>query len=182
MPVTPNFSLPYPSLTDAPNGPAQIKALADAVDAKFVTVDNPKLGRVATNLITSNSATWSGATKVATNLQVTFTPVAGAVYRAYATFHWQCAAASNQDAMGLVWKAGASIAGTDPIIGTASPRSHPNGTGINYAMCIGEFTAGAAAPHAVGVVGWKPTGDTGASNLFANSTWALNQIYVDRVA
>lgn len=33
MPTTPNLGLPYPGLTDAPNGPAQIQALAVAVDS-----------------------------------------------------------------------------------------------------------------------------------------------------
>lgn len=32
MAVTPNYSIPYPALTDAPNGPAQMQALATAVD------------------------------------------------------------------------------------------------------------------------------------------------------
>jgi hypothetical protein len=31
--VTPNYSIPYPALTDAPNGPAQMQALAAQVDA-----------------------------------------------------------------------------------------------------------------------------------------------------
>lgn len=38
MPVTPNFSIPYPSLSDAPNGPVQMGALATAVDGALVTL------------------------------------------------------------------------------------------------------------------------------------------------
>lgn len=33
MPTSPNYAFPYPSLTDAPNGPSQIGALALQVDA-----------------------------------------------------------------------------------------------------------------------------------------------------
>ncbi len=34
MPTTTNANLPYPSLTDAPNGPLQMQALANALDTK----------------------------------------------------------------------------------------------------------------------------------------------------
>jgi len=33
MPVTPNFNLPYPGLGDPPDGPGQIRALAEQTDA-----------------------------------------------------------------------------------------------------------------------------------------------------
>jgi hypothetical protein len=33
MPQTPDFNLPYPALTDPPDGPAQLQALAEAVEA-----------------------------------------------------------------------------------------------------------------------------------------------------
>jgi hypothetical protein len=38
MGVTTNFSFPYPALTDAPDGPSQIEALAEAVDAELETI------------------------------------------------------------------------------------------------------------------------------------------------
>lgn len=42
MPLTPVYSLPYPALSDAPNGPAQIQALAEEVEAELVRLDgNP---------------------------------------------------------------------------------------------------------------------------------------------
>ena len=37
MGTTTNYAWPYPELTDPPNGPAQIKALADAVDLSAKT-------------------------------------------------------------------------------------------------------------------------------------------------
>jgi hypothetical protein len=36
--VTTHFSFPYPELSDAPDGPSQIKALADALDAELETI------------------------------------------------------------------------------------------------------------------------------------------------
>jgi hypothetical protein len=38
MAVTPNYSIPYPALTDAPNGPAQMQALATQVDTSLAAV------------------------------------------------------------------------------------------------------------------------------------------------
>lgn len=40
MGVTANYSFPYPELSDAPNGPVQIGALATAVDTALDTVDD----------------------------------------------------------------------------------------------------------------------------------------------
>lgn len=39
MGVTPIYGFPYPALTDSPNGPAQIQALAEAVEADLQTTD-----------------------------------------------------------------------------------------------------------------------------------------------
>lgn len=39
MGVTPIYGFPYPALTDAPNGPAQIQALAEAVEADLAVTD-----------------------------------------------------------------------------------------------------------------------------------------------
>lgn len=39
MPTTPVYAFPYPALTDSPNGPTQIQALAEAVDDEIVRVD-----------------------------------------------------------------------------------------------------------------------------------------------
>lgn len=40
MPQTPNYSLPYPAISDPPNGPAQISALASGVDSTILAVYN----------------------------------------------------------------------------------------------------------------------------------------------
>lgn len=36
MPGTPNYALPYPAITDPPNGPAQMQALANATDTALL--------------------------------------------------------------------------------------------------------------------------------------------------
>lgn len=40
MPSTPIYGLPYPSLSDPPNGPAQFQALAEAVEAELDRIDD----------------------------------------------------------------------------------------------------------------------------------------------
>ncbi len=39
MPTTPTYGLPYPSLSDPPNGPAQFQALADEVEVELTRID-----------------------------------------------------------------------------------------------------------------------------------------------
>lgn len=39
MGVTPTYGFPYPALSDPPNGPAQIQALAEAVEADLTVTD-----------------------------------------------------------------------------------------------------------------------------------------------
>lgn len=45
MPSTPTYGLPYPALSDSPNGPVQIKALADEVEVELTRID----ARIATD-------------------------------------------------------------------------------------------------------------------------------------
>lgn len=40
MPTSPNYAFPYPALSDAPDGPAQLGALANAVDSELATQVN----------------------------------------------------------------------------------------------------------------------------------------------
>jgi len=46
MPVTPTYNFPYPALSDSPNGPAQIGALALAVEDELERIDNAILPQV----------------------------------------------------------------------------------------------------------------------------------------
>lgn len=55
MPTTANFGLPYPSLTDAPNVPTDIKNLADATDSALLQSDSG----LQSNLGLSMSSGWS---------------------------------------------------------------------------------------------------------------------------
>jgi hypothetical protein len=131
-------------------------------------------------ITTDASTAWTSATKVLTNVVCSFTGVAGAKYEVIANVTWTCATASNQDAIGIAWKAG-TLAATDALAGVVGPRTHPDGTGYNTTTIYGTLTAAVSGTHNVGVVGWKPTGNTGSSLLRANGTWAINRITVKRV-
>lgn len=48
MPSTPIYGLPYPSLSDPPNGPAQFQALADAVETELSRIDGVLTGTPVT--------------------------------------------------------------------------------------------------------------------------------------
>ncbi|WP_410644489.1 hypothetical protein [Amycolatopsis sp. lyj-346] len=126
--------------------------------------------------ITANSATWNSATKVVTNLTTTFPAIAGAVYEVEADLTWACATASNTDELGIGWRLGGAgtVVNTDPIIGPRQTRTHPDGTGLNDLHLYGRFTAVSAGTHCVAVMGWKPTGNTGTSNLYATTASATN--------
>lgn len=80
MGVTPVYGFPYPALTDPPDGPAQIQALAEAVEADLVVTDANiaainavaptyakgiiKYGRRDTHSSTANSSTAVGALRL----------------------------------------------------------------------------------------------------------------------
>lgn len=132
--------------------------------------------------VTSDApGTWNSATKVLSNVTASFSAVAGGKYEVIANVNWTCSTASNQDALGLAWRAGAGLVATDPLAGQIGPRTHPDGTGFNTATILGYITAVSAGTHNVGVIGWKPTGNTGTSQLRANGTWAVNRLTVKRV-
>lgn len=57
MPTTPTYGLPYPALSDTPNGPSQIGSLATTLDTlfgTFATADTNLTARF-TNLLLSNA-------------------------------------------------------------------------------------------------------------------------------
>src|ERR1043165_8772472 len=134
-------------------------------------------------LITTDApSAWASGTKVLSNVVTSFSAVSGGKYEVVADVNWTCATASNQDALGIVWRSGAGLVATDALAGYKGPRTHPDGTGYNTITLYGTFTAVRTGTHNVGVIGWKPTGNTGSSQIRANASgWAANRITVKRV-
>lgn len=130
---------------------------------------------------TSDSSTWNSATKVLTNMVAAFTaPSSGIKYVVHGLMNWSCAAASDQIALGLVWKQG-TVAATDTLFAASAPRSHPDATGFNCTPVYGTFTTLASGSHEVGVIGWMPTGDTGVTKLEGDASFSINKLTVVRV-
>jgi hypothetical protein len=68
VPTTPIFAFPYPALTDAPNGAAQIQALAQAVETSLnttnsnVTANQVVVNKFSTGVTVTNQQNTSGTT------------------------------------------------------------------------------------------------------------------------
>jgi len=79
--VTPIYSLPYPSLTDAPNGPAQIQSLAEEVETELARIDsglNTNTANIATNTTTLarlGIVAWGNRTSPSSTVTTTITGV-----------------------------------------------------------------------------------------------------------
>lgn len=75
MGVTPVYGFPYPALTDSPNGPAQIQALAEAVESSLQAEANTRSSTdtTLTNSIAAILQARSGLTSIATNQNTTST-------------------------------------------------------------------------------------------------------------
>jgi hypothetical protein len=84
MPSTPNFAIPYASLGDPPHGPLQEKAIADAVDAALLAIQNAAAANLSVvsakvpRLFGARLASNQGITGLAdlTGVTVTFTVAA----------------------------------------------------------------------------------------------------------
>lgn len=79
MPTTPIYGLPYPSLSDPPNGASQIQALAQAVETQLQRIDNVPAAATASDAgsVNTTSATY---TTLAGDPGVAFTaPASGRV-------------------------------------------------------------------------------------------------------
>lgn len=158
---------------------AQLNILGQDIVDLNARISTSKALRVRTS---ANSGSWNSATKVVTNLAGTFTPPsAGAVYWVRASFNWVCANAGNTSAFGLAWRDGGAITNVSTIPDMIAARSNATATGMNALSLEMEFTSTSTNTHGVGLIGWMPTGDTGATNLFANGTYSVGTLVVQRV-
>ncbi|MBN6037484.1 hypothetical protein [Amycolatopsis sp. 195334CR] len=75
MPSTPTYSFPYPALSDAPNVPAGLKALAEAVEAVLPTLGKKPI------VYTGTAAGWTGNVAVQQNILSVAIPDPGWAYK-----------------------------------------------------------------------------------------------------
>lgn len=135
---------------------------------------------VASVSATSDSTTFNSATKVLLGLTASFTAPALATYKVTANFTYSCLNSSDQQVFGLPWKQG-TVAATDTLAGVQAPRSHTDATGFTNTTVLGVFTTATAGTHEVALAGWMGGGDTGASKLEGDATFAVNRLIVERV-
>lgn len=116
MGLTPIYGFPYPALTDSPNGPAQIQALAEAVEADLATTDATAAslsstvaalprGFVAQSTLDFNSDPYTTETMLYT---LTFTAVASRRYVVHLNTGWSVPSVST-NTLRVRHAAGASV-------------------------------------------------------------------------
>lgn len=125
MGVTPIYGFPYPALTDSPNGPAQIQALAQAVETRVKTNSDTVDGLSATvgslglgqRLVVTNTTTVPGITTTETVTdQGSFTAAAGRRYLMIARFGAFSTVAADQIEAKIRWQAGATVTVAGTIV------------------------------------------------------------------
>lgn len=122
MPNTPVYALPYPALSDPPNGPAQIGSLATATEAGLTTVNSnantkgPGHRLVANTVLTTATGTFAGTEL---NLMSTTWTSAGAseVYRIEFKGNFSSGTGTPNINVTMRWKTGnVVVANTDAYI------------------------------------------------------------------
>lgn len=153
MAATPIYAFPYPGTGDSPNGPAQIQALAEALEAKLVLVDAAISGKADPALFIRKTTQEQVVNSIALqdDDHFAFTVAANAVYKLNGYIAYTGALDGGASAGGLKMQftgpAGATLRwtnyGTNPgggvveynvvseALAAASPRSVPtNGGGL----------------------------------------------------
>lgn len=153
MPSTPNLALPYPGLTDAPNAPSQVQALALALDAIMATQAAALLFTNAANFDTptSGTATWLTLGNITVPAWATKVLVTYSINGFYAT------GAGGGNASAVVKIGSTAGAVSRRIVGEAGPSLRMNLTvtdlisapaaGSNSVTIASTFTAGTVYRH-----------------------------------
>lgn len=154
--TTTAYALPYPETTDPPDGAAQIKALAEAVDTVLATLATRGKGVVASVVVGTSSDI--GTTETIT-ASATFNAEAGRAYRVSLTTPVldNQASASQTAIVTLRHAAGATVTSAGTIIAKAvrntpaTTASTSAGSAAETATAVGWINGAAAGQRTVGV-------------------------------
>lgn len=147
MPATANFAIPYPTLTDPPNGPAQMQSLAEAADAMGVTLSTEANIRAGGVYRGTSISIPTGATKLSFGTAVT----------AASGITWNGADQFTVTASGVY---SFTVTGTMSFVGTS-----------DWAVGIHD---GTAWPAATGYTAFGPMlFATGQTNSFSSGTYVF---------
>lgn len=155
MPTTPTYGFPYPALSDAPDGPSQIEALAEALETKIAAMD-AILNAQITNRFMGSSAPGTdqvvGTTETILDEKVTFNAVAGHRYLVEHTVDYAWTGPGpTASTWNFRYAAGASLttSGTliQPFLGPPPTGAHMTYTKhtVFTAPSTGQFTVGLGA-------------------------------------
>lgn len=180
MPTTPVNGYPYPSLTDAPNGAAQIKALADALEAKQIATDAflntlPR-GRIFSQLIQTAGPSGLAATETVIDYGAP-TLVSGRRYRLF----W---ATDSPFPTGTSWmlrakyQSGATLTTAGTKFGSRLMQPAPDG-GHQWPWNWAEFVAPSSGQFAIGVTLQRSSGAS-TTSIFGD-TDVPRPLYIDDV-
>lgn len=151
MANTPNFTLPYPALTDQPNGPAQVQALAQAADTnikKYVDENCVRLvSRAKGNVVNAH-----GPTPATSSTTVAFSTLASHLYKVEVFAQWGYVTGATGDLLGAcqVREGGTTIVDADGRpIGSSGfiAIPHTTGSGPNEAFSRFQFWRPNAGSH-----------------------------------
>lgn len=154
MAATPVYALPYPTVSDAPDGPAQIRALAEATEAKLVLVDAAAaallpgtVGSIQVTSGTTASATYTATLTGGTACSVAFVAPASGKVIITNTVQSSNSGANNSFCAPHVRNGAVIGSGTD-VLASSDDEAHTN-TGTNALRFSAErllqgLTAGAS--------------------------------------
>lgn len=151
MANTPNFTLPYPALTDQPNGPAQVQALAQASDTnimKYLIENHVRLVARAKG----NPVNVKGLTPVTSSTTVAFSTLASHLYEVRIFAQWGYITGGTGDLLGAcqVREGGTTIVDADSRpIGSSGfiALPHTTGSGPNEPFSRFQFWRPNAGSH-----------------------------------
>jgi hypothetical protein len=162
--TTSNRGYPFPGLTDDNNPPADIEALAEAVDADVEDLSQINVG--AATPITANSSTWTGATGTETGALFTVTGnlIAGQKYEVYGKINVGSSVAGETSVMRIR----EDTASGNQVFGDViyCPTTTANGFPL---MLYVEYTAVSTAAKSFVLTGQGLTAASGAHGIKASA-------------
>lgn len=173
MAATPTYAFPYPSTSDTPNGPAQIGALALALESKIILMDSATaaLSTVPKGYIGSHKPTGT-AVSVGTTETVacvfSFNALAGRRYKC--TWQGDLSASGTTTGAGFRLRAKATASTTDVTGTILSARDAVVSPAFNTCcQAFGDFVAAVTATHTVVATIFAANGTGNVTQAYLNT-------------
>lgn len=179
--TTPFFGLPYPLLSDAPNGAGEMQSLASAVDTALETEVVARiaggLGRIASLSDTSGAGTMTSEVKIA---QLTFAASASRRYRIDASGPLTNSGAGYACQLRIRWATGATVttSGTEILELQNSAVQYTQHVSGFIELPAGTLPSGTVA---IGVFAVQVAAGSGGTTSRSNGSLQPTNLYVEDV-